>query len=105
MRLVDIDPMKCPTLYAALRRGTERIREGWARVAELRREGKDDSAGRLARKLLGVQGEPMSEETKEKLRRYNEEHKEEIQARREQEREVRRRTLALLQTGDKGRKK
>lgn len=47
----------------------------------------------------------MSEETKEKLREYNETHKEEIKARRDQEREVRRRTLALLQTGGKGRRK
>ncbi len=107
MKLSDIDPVKCPTLYRAIKRMEERggDREGWARVVELKAAGKQDAADRLVRKLLGVQGPPMSEETKEKLRRYNEEHKEEIKARKEQEREVRRRTLALLQTGNKGRKK
>jgi hypothetical protein len=38
----------------------------------------------------------MSEETKEKLRQYNLEHKEEIKERRHQEVEVRRRTIAML---------
>jgi hypothetical protein len=100
MRSKDVNPEKFPHLYAALRRAEVRyIDNGWARVAELRRSGQDDSAGRLARKLLGVQGPPMSEETKEKLRRYNEDHKEEIRERKQQEREVRQRTLAILTTG------
>lgn len=100
MRSRDVDPVKCPTLYAALKRAEVRyIDEGWARVVELRRTGQDGSAERLIRKLLGVQGPPMSEETKEKLRRWNEEHKEEIQERKKTEREIRSRTIALLTTG------
>lgn len=99
MKLSDVDPVKCPHLYAALQRGLDHQYNGWAHVVELRREGKEDSADRLVRKLLGVQGPPMSEETKEKLRKYSEDHKEEIKARRHQEAETRRRTLALLTTG------
>lgn len=101
MKLSDVDPVKCPRLYAALERGLDRQYNGWAHVVELRREGQLDAADRLVRKLLGVQGPPMSEETKEKLRLYNEEHKEEIKARRQQEAETRRRTIALLTTGKK----
>lgn len=107
MKLSGIDPVKCPHLYAAIKRMEERggDREGWAKVVELRAAGEQDAADRLVRKLLGVQGPPMSEETKAKLREYNETHKEEIKARKQQEKEVRQRTLALLQTGGKGRKK
>lgn len=99
---VAVDPVKYPTLYRSLQRGREThgsSLEGWARVVELRRAGESDAADRLVRKLLGVQGPPMSEETKEKLRIYNEEHKEEIKLRKQQEKQVRRRTLALLTTG------
>lgn len=103
MKLADIDPVKCPHLYAAIRRERERKDSDWARVIELRRSGEDGAADRLVRKLLGVQGPPMSEETKEKLRLYNEEHREEILERRKQAAELRRRTLALLTTG--GRKR
>lgn len=100
MRSRDVNPEKCPHLYAALRRAEVRyIDEGWARVVELRRTNQDGAADRLVRKLLGVQGAPMSEETKAKLRQYSEEHKEEIQERKKQEREVRTRTIALLTTG------
>lgn len=100
MRSKDVNPEKCPHLYAALRRAEVRyIDEGWARVIELRRSGQEGAADRLVRKLLGVQGPPMSEETKEKLRRWNEEHAEEIRARKQQERETRQRTIALLTTG------
>jgi CHASE3 domain sensor protein len=100
MRSRDVNPEKCPHLYAALRRAEVRyIDEGWARVIELRRSGQDGTADRLVRKLLGVQGPPMSEETKEKLRRWNEEHKEEIQERKKSERQIRERTIALLTTG------
>lgn len=104
---VAVDPKRCPTLHRALSRSREQApgREGWARVVELRRAGEEDAAGRLVRKLLGIQGPPMSEEIKEKLRRYSEEHKEEIKERRRVEREVRERTLALLATGGKRRKK
>ena len=99
MRSRDVDPVKCPHLHAALRRAEERVGDGWAKVVALRQSGQEDAAGRLVRKLLGVQGPPMPEEVKEKLRQYNEEHKEEIKARQQQRREVRRRTIALLTTG------
>lgn len=95
---VAVDPLKYPSLYRSLTRSLQ-SREAWKRVIELRRAGQDEAAGRLVRKLLGIQGPPMSEETKEKLRQYNEEHKDEIKARREQRIAVRRRTLALLTTG------
>lgn len=103
---VAVDPARCPTLHRALSRPREDAgRAGWAQVVELRRAGEEDAAGRLVRKLLGVQGPPMSEETKEKLRQYNLDHKEEIKERHRTQREVRERTLALLQTGGKRRKK
>lgn len=102
---VAVDATKYPSLYRALERSRvahqEMGRAGWARVVELRRAGQDDAASRLVRKLLGVQGEPMSDETKEKLRIYNEEHKDEIRERRQQQVAVRRRTIALLTTGTK----
>jgi CHASE3 domain sensor protein len=78
---VTVDPKKCPTLARCLARGRAVEDKEWAHVVELRRAGKDDAAGRLAKKLLGIQGPPMTEEVKEKLRQYNEEHKEEIAAR------------------------
>lgn len=59
------------------------VKADWLKVIAERRAGNDDAAARLARKLMGVQGPPMSEETKERLRRYQEEHAEEIKARRE----------------------
>jgi hypothetical protein len=100
MRLEDIDPVKCPRLYAAVQRSQARENEGWAKVAELKREGRDGAAARLVRKLLGVKPKnPMTDEQKEERRRYNEEHKEEIAERRKQERLIRRRTIALLTTG------
>lgn len=93
---VAVDAARFPSLHRALSRISNEQREGWTRVAAMRRAGDLDSADRLARKLLGVQGPPMSEETKAKLREYNETHKEEIQERRRQESEVRRRTLDIL---------
>jgi len=53
----------------------------FAKVVELREKGEDASARRAVKKILGVQGPPMSEETKEKLRVYKETHKEEIKRR------------------------
>jgi hypothetical protein len=79
---MTVDPKKSPTLARCLARGRAVEDKEWSRVVEFRRQGKDDSADRLAKKLLGVQGPPMTEETKAKLRRYSEEHKEEIEARR-----------------------
>lgn len=103
MKLSNVDPIKCPRLYAKLKALEEQRQAGWGKVAELKRTGDTDAAAKLSRKLLGIQGPPMSEETKEKLRAYNEANKEEIRERRRREREVRRRTLALLKTGGKRR--
>ena len=58
------------------------VKADWGKVMEARRAGNDETASRIARKLLGIQGPPMTEETKEKLRLYQEEHAEEIKARR-----------------------
>ena len=100
---VAVDPACCPVLHRVLTRMVERQKEeqqgGWARVVELRAAGEADAADRLVRKLLGVQGPPMTEEKKAELRAYAEAHKEEIQQRKKQKREVRRRTVALLTTG------
>lgn len=106
MRSKDVDPVKCPRLHAALVRQEEREAAEWARVAELRRGGKDGSAKRLVKKILGVKkGPPMPEEKKAELAQWKEEHKDEIAERKQQEREVRQRTIAMLTTGKKkGRK-
>lgn len=55
-------------------------RAAWQRVIDAKKEGNFESAARIARKAMGVEGPEMSEETKEKLRQYREEHKEEISA-------------------------
>lgn len=99
MSLSNVDPVKCPRLYAALQRERERHLDGWARVVELRRSGQEGAAGRLVRKLLGVQGPPMTEEQKEERKQYRIDHAEEIKERHKQKREVQKRTLALLTTG------
>jgi len=62
---VLVDPKKFPTLHRSLRRGLERFHDGWERVVRLRKKG---GGRRLVRKLLGIKGEPMSEEVKERLR-------------------------------------
>lgn len=100
MRSKDVDPVKCPVLHAKLLRQEEQAKAEWARVAELRKVGRDGSAKRLIKKLLGVQkGPPMSEDRKAELAQWKEEHKEEIAGRKQQEREIRQRTIALLTTG------
>ena len=99
---VLVDAGKCHALHRALEAGTRRLREErteWARVAELRAAGDAGAADRLARKLLGVQGPPMTEEKKAELREWREAHKEEIAERAKQKRLLRRRTMALLATG------
>jgi hypothetical protein len=102
MRSKDVDPVKCPRLHAALLRKEEREQAEWARVVELRKVGKDGSAKRLVKKILGVQkGPPMTEERKTELAKWKDEHKVEIAERKQQEREIRRRTIALLTTGKK----
>lgn len=95
---VKVDAQKCPHLYRALVRGRAMVRDEWKRVVELRQAGQVDEADRLVRKLLGVQGPPMSEDKKAELRAWKEEHKDEIKEREKQRREVRQRTLALLKT-------
>ncbi|MGH8898800.1 MAG: hypothetical protein ACRDZ4_17705 [Egibacteraceae bacterium] len=97
-----VDAQRYPALHATVERRLESAREErgqWQRIAELRREGQVEAAERLARKLLGIQGPPMTEEKKEELRAWKEAHKEEIRQRKEQQRSVRERTLALLTTG------
>lgn len=99
---VLVDARECPALHRALEAGARRLREGraeWARVAELREAGEAESANRLAAKLLGVQGPPMTEEKKAELREWREAHKDEIAERAKQKRLLRRRTMALLTTG------
>lgn len=100
MGLKDVDPEKCPRLHAALQREKERREAAWKRVQELRGEGRDQSARRVVKQILGVKkGPPMSEDKKQELAEYKEEHKDEIKDRHHQEREIRRRTIALLTTG------
>jgi len=100
MGISDVDPVKCPRLHAALQRERERREEAWKRVQELRKEGRDQSAKRVVKKILGVKkGPPMSEEKKEELAQWKEEHKDEIKERKDQAREIRKRTIALLTTG------
>lgn len=100
---VAVDPQKYPTLHARLEASRAKVREKWERVQELRRQGLDGSAERLTKKLLGVKSRkgPMTEEKKEYLANWKEEHKEEIKQRKQTEREIRQRTLALLKTGTK----
>lgn len=90
---IAVSKRKFPSLYRCLERSMPLIskeRLQWQRVIELRREGKDESANRLARKLLGITGPEMTEETKAKLKAYNEANKEKIAARRAAQRALRR---------------
>lgn len=86
---MTVNPKKCPTLARCLARGRVLEEQTWGKVVELRRAGKDDAAARLVKKFLGVQGPPMSEETKAKLKAYNEAHKEEIKRRRKTQAAIR----------------
>lgn len=100
---VAVDPQKYPHLHAALERSRAMVRAKWERVQELRRAGLDGSAERLAKRLLGVKSKkpPMTPEKKAELAEWKAEHKEEIKQRKQTEREIRQRTLALLRTGTK----
>jgi len=93
-----VDPQRCPTLHRALTRMLERQREqgDWSRVVELRAKGDLDAADRVARRAMGIMPEPMSEEAKEKLRLYREEHVEEIKDRAKLKRTIRARTRAIM---------
>lgn len=79
---IMVDAKRCPRLHAALERGLERTRGAWKRVVDLRMAGDIEKASRVADRLLGVQGPPMPDEVKAKLRQYAEEHKDEIAAKR-----------------------
>ncbi len=69
---------------------------GWSRVVQLRAEGREESAARVARRLMGIKGPEMDEETKSKLRAWREEHKDEIRERARGRRALRRRTKELV---------
>jgi hypothetical protein len=102
MRSKDVDPVKCPVLHAKLLRQEQKADADWKRIAELRKTGQDGSARRMVKKVLGVKkGPPMTEEKKATLADWKEQHKDEIKERKQQEREIRRRTIALLTTGKK----
>ena len=106
MRSKDVDPVKCPLLHAKLLLQEQKADADWKRIADLRKTGQDGSARRMVKKVLGVKkGPPMTAETKETLRKHNEEHAEEIKDRKQLEREIRRRTVALLTTGKSIRRK
>lgn len=106
MRSKDVDPVKCPRLYAKLVAQEHRASADWARVSKLRQSGQDGSAKRLVKRILGVKkGPPMSAETKAALAAHKEEHAEEIRERKQQEAEIRRRTIALLTTGKRKERK
>lgn len=93
---VMVDPKRCPILHRCLTLMLERGRGQWAKVVELRASGEMDAADRAARKAMGIVPEPMSEEAKEKLREYNETHKEEIRERAKFKRMAQRRTRAIM---------
>lgn len=67
----------------------------WERVVELRSQGQEDSANRLARRILGVSKE-MSEEAKEKLRIWKEEHAQELAERKKTKAVARQRLKAMM---------
>jgi len=71
----------------------------WKAVVEARLKGDTERAERLAKKAMGIKGEPMSDETKEQLRRWREEHKDEIKERAQQKRAIRKRAKQLLKAG------
>lgn len=96
---MKIDAKRCPHLAAALERGTGRLRQGWVRVYEARQAGHIERASRIAARLLGVQGETMSDEKKEELRAYYEAHKEEIAAKRRAKVAAARRMRMVLRSG------
>jgi len=87
---VLVDAGRFPALHRALRAGADRRRETqakWARVLELRATGRGDEAAGLARRLMGVKETvPMTDEKREYLRRYGQEHKDEIREKRRQKR-------------------
>lgn len=94
--VVMVDPERFPALHRAVSKMVERGRGPWVRVVELRAKGEADAADRAARRAMGVKGEPMTEEAKEKLREYREAHKDEIAARAKLKRVVKARTRQMM---------
>ncbi len=97
--------MKCATCKTGgirsiaeleIHRGLACSRGGWDVVVDLRAAGDLEGAERAARKAMGIHGEPMSEETKEKLRKYQIEHAEEIKARAAIKAAAKARTRAIM---------
>lgn len=93
--VVAVDLKRCPALHRMLTRMVER-QSDWAKVVELRALGDLDAADRIAKRAMGIVPEPMSEEAKEKLREYNETHKDEIKERAKLKRMTQRRTRAIM---------
>lgn len=71
----------------------------WAKVWTARLAGENEKAQRLARRAMGIKGPEMSEETKEKLRAYGVEHKDEIAHRAKMRRVERRAYLRAMAAG------
>lgn len=95
---VLVDRKKYPTLHRSLEAGAAKVRaerQKWAHVLELRGRGKRATAERVAKRLLGIKGPPMSEEKKAELRRWKEEHREEIKERRQQKAAFKKRVQQL----------
>ncbi len=93
-----------PHLHRALEtglKGYRKDRADWERVAQLRQAGKTETAYRIARRLLGVQGEPMSEEDKGRLRQYGIDNADAIRERRIQKQRLKKRTRDLIKSGPK----
>jgi hypothetical protein len=82
---------------AELKSHSCKTREEWAKLIALRKEGKEDAADRLTKKLLGVKGPEMPEEIREQLREYAKAHRKEHYARKKQKRLERRLAKRRLQ--------
>jgi len=86
-----VDKNKCPALYRSLERWliSEREKlEKWKKHYESMREGNFDKASKIYRDIMGIFGEPMTEDVKQRLREWNEEHKEEIKLKNKMRREI-----------------
>lgn len=93
---VAVDAKRCPTLHRCLTLMLERGRGQWTKVVELRAAGDLDAADRIAKRAMGIMPEPMSEETKQKLKEYNETHKEELRDRAKLKRTVTARARTIM---------
>ncbi len=99
---VLVSKRKYPSLHRSLQQGAapyRKERADWLRVSTLRAKGRPEQAQRIARRLMGIEGPPMSEEVKAKLKQYNLEHADEIRQRREQKAALRHRTKEILKKG------